>query len=186
MGPKEIEARFLEIDKENLIFKLREIGAEDFGEEMLSEIIFYDKNLEWPKLGNEFVKLRKNGKETTLVYKNQKGGETLNSEEVEIKVDDFYKTKYILEKSGLIAFREQEKRRHTFKYKDIIFDIDTWPKIPTYLEIESDSLEKLKEGAKFLDISFEKATFDNPRKVIEEVYNIPIRDLHFFTFSKVE
>jgi len=44
---REIEVRFLEIDYPSLVEKLNGLGAEDFGEDFLREIIFYDKDLKW-------------------------------------------------------------------------------------------------------------------------------------------
>jgi hypothetical protein len=44
---REIEVRFLDIDKEHFIRKLKELGAVDKGEAMLEEVIVYDKDLTW-------------------------------------------------------------------------------------------------------------------------------------------
>lgn len=48
---KEIETRFLEIDKPALIAQLNKLGATDHGEILLKEIIFYDKDHTWPGEG---------------------------------------------------------------------------------------------------------------------------------------
>ena len=56
---REIEVRFLEIDKAALIARLKELGAHDHGEELLEEIIFYDKDLKWRDVENKRVRLRK-------------------------------------------------------------------------------------------------------------------------------
>ncbi len=47
MNLTEIEVRFLEIDKEALLARLRELKAKDKGELMLEETICYDKALLW-------------------------------------------------------------------------------------------------------------------------------------------
>jgi hypothetical protein len=52
---KEIETRFLEINKEEFIKKLISLGAIDKGEEKLEEIIFYDQEMSWKKEDNKFV-----------------------------------------------------------------------------------------------------------------------------------
>ncbi|MDX2775980.1 hypothetical protein PV379_01250 [Streptomyces caniscabiei] len=44
---KEIEARFLNIDKQKLISQLHAIGATDRGEVLLTETIFYDQAGKW-------------------------------------------------------------------------------------------------------------------------------------------
>lgn len=42
MENTEIEVRLWEIDKAALVEKLRRLGAEDLGEDILEDIIFYD------------------------------------------------------------------------------------------------------------------------------------------------
>ncbi|MFA6301157.1 MAG: hypothetical protein WC609_02290 [Candidatus Paceibacterota bacterium] len=49
---KEIETRFLEIDKDKLVKKLVSLGAVDKGEEKLEEIIFHAADDFWTNLGN--------------------------------------------------------------------------------------------------------------------------------------
>ena len=44
---KEIEVRFLEINKNELAEKLIKLGAKDKGENILNETIFYDSDLSW-------------------------------------------------------------------------------------------------------------------------------------------
>ena len=64
MQNKEIECRFLEIDKKDLIKRLKKLGAKDKGEVLLEETIIYDKDLKW-RNENRFVRLRKSGKEAS-------------------------------------------------------------------------------------------------------------------------
>lgn len=185
MENKEIEVRFLEIDKEKIISKLKESGAKDLGENMLTEIIFDNDNFDF-RDNSKVLKLRKNGEKISLTYKHHFAHTAEGTEEIEVEVSEFEKTKMIIEKTGLVAFRVQEKLRHTFILDDIVFDIDTWPKVPTYVEIESDSENKLKRGAEIMGLVWDKALFINPRKVIEEIYNIPISTMRWFTFDKFE
>ena len=58
------------------------------------------------------------------------------TKEAEVTINDFDEMDRILTKIGLKARNYQENRRHQFKYKDTEIDIDTWPLIPTYVEIE--------------------------------------------------
>ena len=62
---KEIETRFLDIDKDQLAQKLAALGAVDKGEEKLEEIIFHAADLSW--VGKKkFVRLRKKKDRTAL------------------------------------------------------------------------------------------------------------------------
>lgn len=60
METKEIEARFLEVNKASLLQKLSEIGAKDLGESVLEEIIFYDAAMKW-RDEQKYIRLKKVG-----------------------------------------------------------------------------------------------------------------------------
>ena len=62
----EIEERVLEINKEEVIKKLEELGAKKVGDWHQRRYV-YDF---MPKRENEWIRLRNNGEETTLTYKN--------------------------------------------------------------------------------------------------------------------
>jgi adenylate cyclase class 2 len=187
---KEIEVRFLEIDKELLIKKLTELGAEDRGEDLLEEIIFYDKDLKW-RDENKFVRLRKDKKHTVLSYKHhQTDGKAVRNvhdvEEIEFEVADFEKAEVFIEKLNLVAYRHQQKRRHCFVFNEVIIDIDTWPRIPTYVELEGVSEEKIKIVAERIGLDWNNVVFESARAVIEKIYNIPVGSMKWFTFDKFE
>lgn len=181
----ELEVRFLEIDQKELSKKLLALGAKDLGEDFLEEIIFYDKNLEWKK-EMKLVRLRKTKKGTDLAFKHHPGFGTMNTTEIEFQVPDFDNAKLFLEAIGLVGFRHQEKRRHTFTYEDVVIDFDTWPTLPTYVEIEGHSEEDLKNMAAKLELPWDKMIDKSAAYVIEHYYNIPVRSLSFFTFDKIE
>jgi adenylate cyclase, class 2 len=182
---QEVEVRFLEIDKEAFAGMLTRLGAEDLGEELLREIIFADKDLIW--VGeSKLVRLRQVGGKVLLAYKHHQEASPEGVIEVELEVGDFNQAKLFLEMVGLVSVRVQEKYRHTFKLDGATFDIDTWPKIPTYVEIEGDSEKQLKVIAKKVGLDWRDVVFEDAAKVINNVYGIPIKKLKLFTFSKIE
>ena len=52
----------------------------------------------------------------------------------------------------------QENRRVQYKYDGVEIDIDYWPLIPTYLEIEGPSEEKVYEIVELLGYNREECT----------------------------
>ena len=183
---QEIEVRFLEINKESLIQSLNQAGAEDLGEDSLEEIIFYDKDLKWRDEGKKFVRLRKNKNGIVLTFKNHISETADGTEEIEFQVSDIAKAETFLDRLGLAAYRHQEKLRHTFKLDEVMVDIDTWPKIPTYVELEGPSVESLKSAAEKIGLNWADAVFESARTVIEKRYQIPVGNMKWFTFSKFE
>ncbi|MES2315127.1 MAG: class IV adenylate cyclase [Patescibacteria group bacterium] len=185
MNNREIEVRFLEIDKQLLIKKLSDLGAQDHGEDLLEEIIFYDKDHKWPDEG-KFVRIRKDSKGVLLSYKHHQSENINGVEEIEFGITDSEQAKVFLEKLGLIVFRYQQKKRHSFTLNGVTVDIDTWPKIPTYLELEGSSELELKEAAGKLQLDWQEVVFKSARTIIEEQYHIPVSSMKWFTFDKFE
>lgn len=185
MEYREIEVRFLEIDVEALIKRLHEVGAADEEEDFLREIIFYDKAGRWQYDEKKFVRIRQTKKGTSVTFKHNEEDSAMGTKEIEFEVKDLEVVKHFLEEVGLVAFREQEKRRHKFSLDKVIIDIDTWPSIPTYVELEGSSEDDLKEAAAKLGLSWSKAIFESARYVIEKYYNIPVSKYHYFTFEKM-
>jgi len=183
---REIEVRFLEIDYPALVAKLQALRAQDHGEDFLKEIIFYDKELTWMYQVKKFVRLRKTNKSTFLTFKHHEVDSAIGTKEIELKVSDVEKAKELLIEIGLIPFREQEKKRHTFTLGEVIVDIDTWPSVPTYVELEGPDEESLKDAAKKLQLDWKDVVFKSARFIIEERYGIPVSKLHFFTFNRIE
>ena len=182
---KEIECRFLEIDKAALISKLHELGARDLGETMLEQTIIYDKEAEWKKVGR-FLRIRKVGEKTVLAYKEHNAHAVDGTLEIEFEVGDYKKAEQLLEKIGFPPFRHEQKLRHTFELGGITLDIDTWPRVPSYLEIEGSSEEELRKAAEMLGYDWKDADFHNVSWIIENKYDFPIRQMTWFTFDRFE
>lgn len=186
MEHKEIEVRFLEINKDDLVNRLKELDAEDLGEDLLEEVIFYDRELKWKDSGKKFVRIRKANGKIILTYKCQDRECIDGTEEVEFEVSSFAKAEVLLERIGLIPFRHQQKKRHKFMLGDVTIDIDTWPKIPTYVELEGESEEDLKKAAEKIGLDWKDVTHQHPRTIIEQKYNVPVGDMKWFTFDRFE
>jgi adenylate cyclase class 2 len=180
----EIETRFLEIDKKDLIEKLIKFGAVDEGEVKLDEIIFYDKDLKWLD-EHRLVRLRKIKDKIKLTYKHNKGQKVDSVDEVEFEVSDFDEAKILLESIGLIAYRVVEKRRHTFILDGVTIDIDEWPRIPAYAEFEGNSVDELKKIVEKLSLKWEDRFDADPRYVYKH-YGFDFDKLRWVTFGRFE
>lgn len=187
---KEIEIRFKEIDEESIISKLKSLGFEDLGEDFFTEIIFYDEMGEWiknRKIETRYVRLRKTKKGVILTYKKHRQDiNTPEAEEIEFEISDINSAKNLLEAIGLRAFRQQEKKRRSFKKGDVIVDIDSWPQVPVYLEIEARDEELLKETAKLLNLDWKDAIYENAGNLIEKYYGLMVSKMSLYTFDKIE
>lgn len=180
---QEIEVRFLEINKNDLVQRLKGIRADDQGEQLLKEVIFYNSDLSWRDQGR-FVRVRQWGDRVAMTYKHHQSHEIDGTEEIELSIENFDKAILFLERIGLRLARFQEKRRHTFRFNGAIIDIDTWPRVPTYVEIEGVSEKIVRETAEFLGFDWSKAVFESAGYVIENRYGIPVTKFKYFTFDR--
>ncbi len=181
----EYEARFLEIDKSALVEKLRSFGAEDQGEILLKETIFYDVAGTWQENGR-LVRVRtKNNDETTVTFKHHRSQAIDGALEVEFHADNAASVEEFLAQINLAPSRWQEKMRHTFILDGVTIDIDTWPQIPTYVEIEGESEHAIQQTTLKLGFNWQDAVYEDARNILENRYNIPIRTLSHFTFDKI-
>lgn len=177
---KEIETRFLGIDKGALTKRLQELGAIDLGESKLDEIIFYDQDKTWQ---NKFVRLRRKGGKIELTYKERSGQGVDTAEEIELEVSDMEKCTHLFQHIGLVVHRELEKYRHSFRLGEVMLDIDTWPKIPTYVEVEGPSVEALQRVCLKLGLDWEKR-FDGDAREVFKHYGHDLNKIATVTFAK--
>ena len=148
----EIEARLLEVDANEFENRLKRNNATKIGD-WLQLRYCYDFN---PIKPNSWIRLRTNGKETTLTIKEINSSTIDGTKELEIAVSDFYATNEILNKLGYTARSIQENRRIRYILNNVEIDIDFWPMIPTYVEFEADSVEKIIEVCNILKIDYNK------------------------------
>ena len=181
----EIETRFLDVNKDELVKKLTALGAIDKGEEKLEETIFHPANESW--VGKrKFVRLRKTKGATKLTYKENVEQTVDSAQEIELEVSDADTCSEFLSKIGLVPIRRLEKYRHTLELDGVTIDIDTWPhQIPVYAEIEGPSVESLKNACTKLGLDWEKR-FDGDAREVFRHYGYELDKITVITFSEFE
>ena len=176
----EYEIRVLEIDKEKLISKLEELGATFNGKWHQKRYVYNTI----PKKENEWIRLRTNGIKTTLTYKNVEKKTLDGTKELEVEVEDFVKTSQLLENAGLHHKGYQENKREQYILNGIEIDIDTWPLIPTYVEIEGKNEQEVLDVAKILQLDKDKMTALDVQSLYLEIYGIDIEKISQLRFEE--
>ena len=150
----EYEVRILDIDADKVIKKLEKLKAiKEF--DSLQKRYVYDFI---PKVENKWIRLRTNGDKTTLTIKNLVTSEIDGTQELEIVVDNFERCSLILKELGYEAKSYQENRRIQYILNGVEIDIDSWPMIPTYLEIEGPSEDAVYNVIDVLGFSLDDCT----------------------------
>ena len=178
----EYEVRVLEINVEEMKEKLDKVGA-TLIEDVYQKRYVYDFN---PVNPNKWIRLRTNGNKTTLTIKDVTSSKIDGTSELEIEVNDFDRTSEILQELGYKPRGIQENKRIKYDLNGVEIDIDTWPRIPTYLEIEASSEQEVYDTLKILGIPKEKATALDVQSIYIEKYGIDLTKEPNLSFGKGE
>jgi adenylate cyclase class 2 len=156
---REIEVKFLDIDPEKIQNKLESIGAKKIGEYFYRRRVFDYPDWRLDK-ANSWLRLRDEGDGVTLSFKKRIGvnlsdvnANDSGMEEIEIVVNDFEKTAELILQLGFVEKHYVENRRIRWEKDGIEFDVDTYPELEPYLEIEAPSWEKIDDAIRFLGLN---------------------------------
>lgn len=181
MAHIEYECRILNIDLDDILSKLESLGAEDKGERLQQRYI-YDFD---PVDPDTWIRLRTNGEKTTLAIKSLKRTDEFgNTMEEEVTVGDIETTNRILERLGYHHRNYQENRRHSFKLGNVSIDIDSWPLIPTYVEVEGSSEKEVLDTLGILGVDPSQVTTLDVESIYREIYGIRIKEIEDLRFNE--
>jgi adenylate cyclase class 2 len=157
----EHEAKVLEVDPEAVAAAILALGGVDHGGTLQRRYV-YDT---CPPVEGKWVRLRDAGAGATLAVKHIRHDGIDGTDEVEVEVGDFEAAADVLAAVGLTPNGYQENWRHSFTLGKVRLEIDSWPMIPPYLEIEADSPEDVTAAAKLLGYRPEELTSENTTKI---------------------
>lgn len=174
----EYEVRILEIDPLAMERTLVTLGGVKQGEWLQKRYVY---DLIQPQKG-QWVRLRTNGEVTTLTYKNIIKNTVDGTQEVEIVVNDFERTHELLGCLGFQARGYQENKRTRYVLDGVEIDIDQWPMIPPYLEIEGENETVVWQALKRLSINKSQVTTLNCDDIYRQVYGIDLNQIKQLKF----
>ena len=163
----EIEAQFLDIDKDDIRSKLKEIGANlEKPEVLMRRVVFYTGE-------HSFARVRDEGDKIVMTYKNVSDDHSiLGTKEVNIEVNDYDDAILFLRGCGLKTKARQETKREIWKFGEVEICIDTWPWLPTFIEIEGPSEELAWETADKLGFEKNQAKFGSVDTTYQHYYGV--------------
>ncbi|MFA7302772.1 MAG: CYTH domain-containing protein [Candidatus Paceibacterota bacterium] len=177
----EIETKVLDIDAESVAATLASLGAEKTQDTRLVVDWYHEKGT---KEGEDpwFLRIRSNSEgkhEVTWKAKSEVLGTARKHKEINFHIKEPEKLADLFEELGLEAYAHQEKGRVSFEYKDWHFDIDQYPGMPAYLEIEGVSEEHVKEGVALLGLESKPTWARGERILIQDTYGLDWYQMRF-------
>lgn len=146
---EECEVKFLNIDVDELTAKIESLGGVKQFDRLFKRIVFDYPDLRLNNDKHAWVRLRDEGDKVTLSYKQRLDvGDGVSNDrsmlEHEVVVSDFEQTAEIMRNIGLTDKFYEENRRVQYKLDNVELDIDYWPQLKPYLEIEADTWEEVE------------------------------------------
>jgi adenylate cyclase class 2 len=162
----EYEARFTDIDTDAITARLIEHNAvQRVARTLMRRIVFTNADID-AKGG--WLRLRQQADRVYLTYKQTAHDQNTIDRilEAQVQVGSFDAAKHLLEAMGFTARRYQENYREEWELDGVIYDIDTWPDLPTFLEIEGASEHEVGHAATRLGLDLSDASFGS----VDELY----------------
>ncbi len=174
----EIEAKWLDIDLENFRKKLKSLGAELVYPERQMTRNIYDYPDKKLQSNGGWVRLRDEADKITLSYKQLKDRSVTGTSEVQLVVDNFNRTDRFLRSLGLSLQSTQQTKRESWRLGDIEIELDTWPWIPSFVEIEATAEADLLETAKKLNLDYSEALHGSVETAYQAVYKVTEKEIN--------
>lgn len=184
---KEIEVKFFPIVVDELRTKLEAAGATLKNPMRLMRRKVYGGEAN-PSMDCTYGRVRDEGDVIIMSAKySAKNNSITSQKEAQIIVNNFESAAQVLESFGLVPTDYQENRRETWQLPDeTLVELEEWPDLPAYLEIEGKSVEALKTVASQLGLDWEKhlttptdALYATHHNLTNEQTRQKLSDLHF-------
>ncbi len=164
----EIEAKFLNVNHDEIRERLRIAGAElEQPMRLMRRAVFHGAHLG----DGAYVRVRDEGDRVTITYKHfHDPGSIHGVEELETTVGDFEIAVGIVGKTGLEQSSYQETKRETWQLDDVEIVLDEWPWAPPYIEIEGPSEDAVRAAAERLGFDWQDAALGDISTVYAAAY----------------
>ena len=163
----EIEAKFLNVNKDEIRRKLTDNGAKlERPETLMRRKVFYTGP-------HSFARVRDEGDRIVMTYKNFEDEDSIMGvKEVNLVVESFDDAVNFLKGCGLQIKADQETYRELWLLDGVEITIDTWPWLDPYIEIEGHSEESVWQVAEKLGLDKNRAVFGAVDKIYHMRYGV--------------
>jgi adenylate cyclase class 2 len=168
----EIEAKWLSIDFVGFRKTLKNAGAVLVQpERLMVRKVFDYPDMRLEKIGG-WVRVRDEGNKITMSYKQLNDRTLHGTKEINIVVSDFNDACDFLKSIGLKSYSYQETKRESWKLSEVEVELDSWPWIPSFVELEAQTKEELLEAARKLSLDYSTALHGSVETAYQAIYDV--------------
>lgn len=169
----EYEVKFTGVDHQQIRDALRAAGASLQTPERTMRRAVYGGEAN-PGMRCTYGRIRDEGDVITMSAKFSATNNAIDSQkEAVIRIDDFESAHAILDAFGLVMTDHQENKRETWRCQDgTLVELETWPDLPPYLEIEGPSIEAIQQVAAHLSLDWDQHTTDPTNLLYEKLLGL--------------
>lgn len=154
--------------------RIEKIGARCMQSERLLRRVVYDFPDGALDRRGGWVRVRDEGDRITMSYKQAPVGSTVSDcFETELVIDSFECGLRFCEDLGMARKSSQETKRESWETDDAKFDIDTWPGIPTFIEVEAADEATVRRYVEALGFAWQDALFGGVGAVYKRFIGLP-------------
>lgn len=177
----EIETKILDVDPKSVAARLRELGAHQIQDTKLVVDWYRPKGT---KPGDDpwYLRIRSYSDgthEVTWKGKSEVLGTARRHREVNLTVSDHAACGELFEELDLERYAHQEKYRTSWELSGVRFDLDRYPGMPPYLEIEAGGEAEIRRAIESVGLSGHKTSSEGERVLIETEYGLNWHDMQF-------
>lgn len=175
----EIEAKFLDVDHDELRAKLKELGAVcEQPMRVMHRMAFDFPDSRLRRGKNAWARIRDEGNKVTMSYKQLDDRSLHGTKEVCLTIDSPTEAKSFLEALGLERRSNIDTKRESWKLGHIEIELDEWPWTKPYVEIEAVSEAELREIARKLGLDWNKVLHGSVEVVYIAEYDVTEDDIN--------
>ncbi len=171
---QEIEAKFLNLNHDDIRAKLRALGATcEHPMRQMRRVIFDYPDRSIRQAQHGLLRIRDENDKVTVTYKNRPAGQAY-ANEIETTIGSFEAMAQLFEAIGLEQISYQESKRETWHLGDCEVVLDIWPWLSPYIEIEGPTEVSIKARTQELSLSWNDAKFGS----VDTAYRVEYPGMH--------
>lgn len=175
---REVEVKILDINIRKVERKIKNLGGILVHKNILYKELYFEKPEKDVKFSS--TRIRTEGSKVYWTMKFKKGNNTrfLTREELEIQVSDFETALRMMKEIGLRPLGLREKYRKKYKVGNISIELDQYPKIPPYMEIEGKNQKNVEAFLHKLGFDLKYTVRNSATEIIKQ-YGVNPNNLVF-------